>query len=147
MLGRPVLDRNRNHVEMLAEQDLALPALAPAEMPEARDWPFYEARVSVHVRPTKPTDAFGEGGDELAHARAWTQAPDFASAVERLDADLAKNWSQILTNAPLVDQKPSPEVLPKPVPLWRRRVEVSWGALAFVVFVLVMQMVALGLAR
>lgn len=78
----------------------------------SQGWPFYEARLSVHVRESKPTDTFGEGGEELAHARAWTQAPDFSSAVDRLDGDLAKNWTQITTNAALVDVPPSPDVLP-----------------------------------
>lgn len=85
--------------------------LAPAETPEARGWPYYEARLSIHVRPSKPTDAFGEGGDELAHARAWTQAPSFPEAVERLNADLGVKWTQVQSNAALVDMPPSPDVL------------------------------------
>lgn len=103
------------------------PALAPAETPEAQGWPYYEARLSIHVRPSKPTDTFGEGGDELAHVRAWTQAPSFPEAVERLDGDLAMKWGQVQSNAALVDVEPSPDVLPRepgflgrvvPLPQW-----------------------------
>lgn len=86
----------------------------PDPVLESQGWPWYEARLSVHVREAKPTDTFGEGGEELAHARAWTQAPSFRDAVERLDGDLAKNWTQITTNAELVDTPPSPDVLPSP---------------------------------
>jgi hypothetical protein len=84
--------------------------------PPPAAWPWYEARLSVHVREKAPTEAFGEGGEELAHVRASTQAPTFPQAVARLDADLAAKWTQVMANAELVDQPPSPDVLPAPPP-------------------------------
>lgn len=103
-------------------------------------WPWYEARLSVHVRESKPTDTFGEGGEELAHYRASTQAPSFPVAVERLNFDLATGWERIMANAELVDQEPVAEVLPKPVPWWAAPVVMPFWyvlALAAVLFLLV----------
>lgn len=119
------------------------PVLAPAETPEALAWPYYEARLSVHVRGSKPTSEFFSGGEELAHARSWTQAPDFPSAVSRLDADLAKNWSAIMTNAALVDMEPSLEVAPKRTPWIAIVLEVRLVVVVLTVLLVVLQSLAL----
>lgn len=139
------LEARQRVLARVAAAEAAAPALAPAETPEAQGWPFYEARLSIHVRPSKPTDTFGEGGDEMAHARAWTQAPDFVSAVSRLDADLAKNWSYMLSNAALVDVEPSPDVLPPTPKFWDWTMTVpAWLILAILTNLALMVLLLVG---
>ncbi len=84
--------------------------------------PWYEARLSVHVRNQKPGEVFGEGGDELAHVRASTQASSFVAAIANLDRDLGAGWERMKSHAELVDQPPSPDVMPKPVHWTQRKV-------------------------
>ncbi len=154
LLGREVPPAV-NHFIIFTEERLAMtetpgPEAPPDPVLESMGWPWYEARLSVHVRESKPSDAFGEGGEELAHTRAWTQAPDFPSAIERLDGDLAKNWSQITTNAVMVDQPPSPEVLPRSPTYFSRTTTVrAWLLtanllLAVVMFLVIFTLVTFG---
>ena len=119
---------------------------APDPVLESKDWPWYEARLSVHVRESKPTDTFGEGGEELAHVRAWVQAPSFPDATERLDADLGVKWEQVKANAELVDTPPSPDVLPPPVKWWDRPLEVRTVVLVYALFITLLTILAVAVS-
>lgn len=136
----------RERVLERVEEAKATQAPPPDPVLESKDWPWYEARLSVHVRGSKPTDTFGEGGEELAHARAWTQAPSFRDAVERLDGDLAKNWTQITTNAELVDTPPSPDVLPPPLKWWDRPLEVRTVVVVYALFIALLTLLAVAVS-
>ena len=100
--------------------------------------PWYEARVEVYVRNGPPGDEYGVGGDKIAHTRAVTQAPSFAAASQRLDADLGPKWQHLLQVAPLADQAPSPDPEPEVAPpLEWGSVNEGWNAWTYATLVLV----------
>lgn len=81
----------------------------------------------------------------MAHIRASVEAASFVHAIDKLDKELGAGWERVKTNAELVDQPPSPDVLPKPDGWWDKLLGwpydyplVGWAiALAFlVVFIL-----------
>lgn len=134
--------------EMTHDPDLAAAGvLATGETVTAEEldgMPWYEVRVEAYVRNGPPGE-YGVGGDKIAHVRASTQAPSFAAASQRLDADLGPKWQQLLQMAPLADQAPTPEIV-LPAVTWDYREGrapwprplVAWAAAAFLLALVIL---------